>query len=60
VASLRFRGVGGGLDAAIERRTADFTALPRGRTCVQKRDAHTITAIRRGGYVLEDSQDPRP
>jgi len=46
--------------AAIERRDGPTSLLfTRQNVPFQKRDAHTITAIRRGGYVLEDAQEPK-
>jgi transketolase len=46
--------------AAIER-TDGPTALlfTRQNVPFQKRDAHTIAAIRRGGYIISDAQDPK-
>ena len=46
--------------AAIERRDGPSALLfTRQNVPFQKRDAHTITAVRRGGYVLADAQDPK-
>ena len=45
--------------AAIERNDGPSSLLfTRQNVPFQKRDPHTITAIRRGGYVLADAQDP--
>ena len=45
--------------AAIERKDGPTSLLfTRQNVPFQKRDAHTVTAIRRGGYVLEDAQEP--
>ncbi len=45
---------------AIERRDGPSALLfTRQNVPFQRRDAHTITAVRRGGYVLSDTQDPR-
>jgi transketolase len=46
--------------AAIERRTGPTALLlSRQELPFNKRDAHTTAAIRRGGYVLSDAQDPK-
>jgi transketolase len=46
--------------AAIERKDGPTSLLfTRQGVPFQKRDAHTITAIRRGGYVLEDAHEPK-
>jgi len=46
--------------AAIERKDGPTSLLfTRQNVPFQKRDAHTVTAIRRGGYVLEDAQEPK-
>jgi transketolase len=46
--------------AAIERKDGPSSLLfTRQNVPFQKRDAHTITAIRRGGYILADAQDPK-
>jgi transketolase len=46
--------------AAIERRDGPSALLfTRQGVPFQKRDAHTISAIRRGGYVLADAQEPK-
>src|SRR5262245_25594645 len=46
--------------AAIERRNGPSSLLFTRQTVpFQKRDAHTITAIRRGGYVLADAHEPK-
>jgi len=46
--------------AAIERGDGPTSLLfARQNVPFQKRDAHTIAAIRRGGYVLSDSQEPK-
>jgi transketolase len=46
--------------AAIERGDGPTTLLfTRQNVPFQKRDAHTIAAIRRGGYVLSDAQEPK-
>ncbi len=46
--------------AAIERKDGPTSLLfTRQNVPFQKRDAHTITAIRRGGYVLSDAQEPK-
>lgn len=46
--------------AAIERRDGPSALLfTRQNVPFQKRDAHTIAAVRRGGYVLSDAQDPK-
>ncbi|MGB5080702.1 MAG: transketolase [Burkholderiales bacterium] len=46
--------------AAIERRDGPTSLLfTRQSLPSQKRDSHTIAAIRRGGYVLSDAQDPK-
>ncbi len=45
---------------AIERRDGPSALLfTRQNVPFQRRDAHTIAAVRRGGYVLSDTQDPR-
>ncbi|HEX4798344.1 MAG TPA: transketolase [Burkholderiales bacterium] len=46
--------------AAIERGDGPTSLLfTRQNVPFQKRDAHTIAAIRRGGYVLSDAQEPK-
>jgi transketolase len=46
--------------AAIERRTGPTALLlSRQNLPFNKRDAHTAAAIRRGGYVLSDAQEPK-
>src|SRR5205823_14678552 len=46
--------------AAIERGDGPTSRLfTRQNVRWQKRDAHTIAAIRRGGYVLSDAQEPK-
>jgi transketolase len=46
--------------AAIERKDGPTSLLfTRQNVPFQKRDAHTIAAIRRGGYVLSDAQEPK-
>jgi transketolase len=46
--------------AAIERKDGPSSLLfTRQNVPFQKRDAHTITAVRRGGYILSDAQDPK-
>ncbi len=46
--------------AAIERADGPTALLfTRQNVPFQKRDAHTIAAIRRGGYVISDVQDPK-
>ncbi len=46
--------------AAIERHSGPTSLLfTRQSVPFQKRDAHTIAAIRRGGYVLADAQEPK-
>jgi len=46
--------------AAIERADGPTALLfTRQNVPFQKRDAHTIAAIGRGGYVLSDSQEPK-
>jgi transketolase len=46
--------------AAIERKDGPTSLLfTRQNVPFQKRDAHTITAIRRGAYVLSDTQEPK-
>jgi transketolase len=46
--------------AAIERDDGPSSLLfTRQNVPFQKRDSHTITAIRRGGYILADAQDPK-
>ena len=46
--------------AAIERRDGPSSLLfTRQNVPFQKRDSHTVTAIRRGGYILADAQEPR-
>src|SRR5712691_5997733 len=46
--------------AAIERRHGPTSLLfPRQNVPFQKRDAHTVSAIRRGGYILADAQEPK-
>jgi len=45
---------------AIERKDGPTSLLfTRQNVPFQKRDAHTISAIRRGGYVLSDAQEPK-
>jgi transketolase len=46
--------------AAIERKDGPSSLLfTRQNVPFQTRDAHTTAAIRRGGYVLADAQDPK-
>jgi len=46
--------------AAIERRDGPSSLLlTRQNVPFQKRDAHTVAAVRRGGYILSDAQDPK-
>jgi len=46
--------------AAIERRDGPSSLLfTRQAVPFQKRDGHTISAIRRGGYILADAQEPK-
>jgi transketolase len=46
--------------ASIERNDGPSSLLfTRQNVPFQKRDPHAITAIRRGGYVLADAQDPK-
>jgi len=46
--------------AAIERRDGPTSLLfTRQSLPFNHRDSHTIAAIRRGGYILSDAQDPR-
>jgi transketolase len=46
--------------AALERKDGPSSLLlTRQNVPFQKRDAHTVAAIRRGGYVLADAQDPK-
>jgi transketolase len=46
--------------AAIERRDGPSSLLfTRQAVPFQKRDAHTVAAIRRGGYILADAHQPR-
>ena len=46
--------------AAIERGDGPTSLLfTRQNVPFQKRDGHTIAAIRRGGYVLSDAQEPK-
>jgi len=46
--------------AAIERRDGPSSLLfTRQNVPFQKRDAHTVAAIRRGGYVLADAHEPK-
>jgi len=46
--------------AAIERKDGPTSLLfTRQNVPFQKRDAHTASSIRRGGYVLADSQEPK-
>jgi transketolase len=46
--------------AAIERADGPTALLfTRQNVPFQKRDTHTIAAIRRGGYVISDAQDPK-
>lgn len=46
--------------AAIERGDGPSSLLfTRQAVPFQKRDAHTVAAIRRGGYILADAQDPK-
>src|SRR5205807_1154987 len=45
---------------AIERKDGPTSLLfTRQNVPFQKRDAHTVSAIRRGGYVLSDAQEPK-
>src|SRR5213596_1922435 len=47
-------------EAAIERKDGPTSLLlTRQNVPFQKRDAHTVSAIRRGGYVLADAQEPK-
>jgi transketolase len=46
--------------AAVERMDGPAALLfTRQNVPFQKRDAHTVSAIRRGGYVLADAQEPK-
>ena len=46
--------------AAIERKDGPSSLLfTRQGVPFQKRDSHTVSAIRRGGYVLADAQEPK-
>ena len=46
--------------AALERRDGPSALLfTRQNVPFQKRDPHTVTAIRRGGYILADAQEPK-
>jgi transketolase len=46
--------------AAIERKQGPTALLlSRQNLPFNKRDAHTIAAIRRGGYILSDAQNPK-
>jgi transketolase len=46
--------------SAIERKDGPTSLLfTRQNVPFQKRDAHTVSAIRRGGYVLSDAQEPK-
>ena len=46
--------------AAIERKDGPTSLLlTRQNVPFQKRDAHAVSAIRRGGYVLSDAQEPK-
>jgi transketolase len=46
--------------AAVERADGPTSLLfTRQNVPFQKRDAHTIAAIRRGGYVISEAQDPK-
>ena len=46
--------------AAVERKDGPSSLLfTRQNVPFQKRDAHTVAAIGRGGYVLADAQDPK-
>src|SRR6266571_3007365 len=46
--------------AAIERKDGPTSlVLTRQNVPLQKRDAHTVSAIRRGGYVLSDAPEPK-
>jgi transketolase len=46
--------------AALERMDGPTALLfTRQNVPFQKRDAHTVAAIRRGGYVLADAQEPK-
>src|SRR5216684_6610085 len=46
--------------AAIERKDGPTSLLfTRQNVPFQRRDAHTVSAIRRGGYVLADAQEPK-
>jgi len=46
--------------AAIERKDGPSSLLfTRQGVPFQKRDAHTVASIRRGGYVLADAQEPK-
>src|SRR6266571_3702966 len=46
--------------AAIERGDGPTSLLfARQNVPFQKRDAHTISSIRRGGYILADAQEPK-
>src|SRR3981081_4346273 len=45
---------------AIERKEGPTSLLfTRQNVPFQKRDTHTVSAIRRGGYVLADAQEPK-
>ena len=46
--------------AAIERKDGPTSLLfTRQNVPFQKRDAHTVSSIRRGGYILADAQEPK-
>jgi transketolase len=46
--------------ASVERKDGPSSLLfTRQSVPFQKRDPHTITAVRRGGYILADAQDPK-
>src|SRR4029077_19582879 len=46
--------------AAVERRDGPSALLfTRQNLPFQKRDPHTVTAIRRGGYILADAHEPK-
>jgi len=46
--------------AALERKNGPSSLLfTRQSVPFQKRDPHTVSAIRRGGYILADAQDPK-
>jgi transketolase len=46
--------------AAVERGDGPSSLLfTRQNVPFQKRDAHTVTAIRRGGYILADAHEPK-